>query len=326
MSLEPAPDTPVTGAGVEFGSYRGPCVSTDLAFGSRVGRFARMRHEKRWQWFCVGDDTLALGGAIVDTGPTGIGSLWVFDREASEMLVDTSLLIPPFMVRIDDNPTAATVATGRSIGCRLSVGWRGDRVHVSGHIGDAKLTLGYDTTAADPVTAVCPVTDGLPESVTITQKSACLPVSGVVTADGLHHRLDEEAVGMLDYSHGLLGRERTWQWAVGSGHDSAGTPIGFNVSEGINEGLENVVWVRGVPRAIGSANIESDETNAEYHIETADGELSVTLDIEDVRQEDIGFGFVDWENHRPFGRWYGTICGREVEGIYGSAGTNHVKW
>lgn len=326
MSLEPAPDTPITGAGVEFGSYRGSCGSTDLAFGSRVSRFTRMRHEKRWQWFCVGDDTLALGGAIIDAGLAGIGSLWVFDREESEILVDTSLIIPPFMVRIADDPTAATVATGRSIGCRLEVGWRGDRVHVAGHIGDAKLTLGYDTTAADPVTAVSPVTNGPSESVTISQKSACLPVSGVVKTEYRHHRLDTEAVGMLDYSHGLLGRESTWKSAVGSGRAADGTPIGFNAIEGFNEGPENIVWVDGVPRNVGKVTIETDKEDSESHIETADGELSVTLDTEGTRREDVNFGLADWDNCQIFGRWYGTIGDREIEGIYGNARTHHVKW
>jgi hypothetical protein len=326
MSLEPAPDTPVTGAGIEFGSYRGSCASTDLAFGSRVSRLTRMRHEKRWQWFCVGDDTLAVGGAIIDAGPAGIGSLWVFDREESEILVDTSLMIPPFMVRIADDPTAATVATGRSLGCRLEVGWRGDRVHVAGHIGDAKLTLGYDTTAADPVTAVSPVTNGPSESVSISQKSACLPVSGVVKTENRHHRLDEEAVGMLDYSHGLLGRESTWESAAGSGHAADGTPIGFNACEGFHEGLKNIVWVDGVPRTIGSVTIETDREESESRIETADGELSVMLDTEGTHRGDVNFGLADWENHQLFGRWHGTIGGRDVEGIYGNANTHHVKW
>jgi hypothetical protein len=325
MSLEPAPAIPVTDEDIEFGTYRGSCASTDLAVGSRVGRLARLRREKRWQWFYAGDDTLALGGMILDAGPAGVGSLWVFDREEREMLTDASLIIPPFMVRITDDPTAATTATGRSLGCRLATGWRGDRVHASGHIGDAKFTCGYDTTAAEPVTAVYPIaTDD--ESVNITQKSASLPVSGVVSVDGRHHRLDSDAVGMLDYTHGLWDRENTWRCAIASGHASDGTPVGFNVSEGFNDGLENVIWEDGIPRSTGNATIEFDTAGSSaWHIATDDGELSVTLSIEGIHRDDIDLAFIDWKYHQPFGRWEGTIGNREVEGIYGSAGTNQVK-
>jgi hypothetical protein len=326
MGLEPAPDIPVTDTGVEFGTYRGSCASTDLAFASRIGRFTRIRHEKRWQWFCAGDDTLALGGMIIDAGPAGIGSLWVFDREESEMLVDTSRMIPPFMVHITDNPTAATTATGRSLGSRLAIGWRGDRAHVSGHISESKFTLGYDTTVAEPVTAICPVDTGSPESINITQKSACLPVSGVINIDGRCHRLNE-AVGMLDYSHGLLGRESTWRWAIASGHACDGTPVGFNVVRGFNDGLENVIWEDGSPRSIGRANIEFDVMgSSDWRITTEDGELSVTFDIEGTHSKDIDLGLIERQYHQPFGCWEGTIGSREVEGIYGSAGINQVKW
>lgn len=327
MSLGSAPTAPVTGADVEFGTFRGSCASTDLGFGSRVGRFTRIRHEKRWQRFWAADSTIALGG-VVAIGPVGIASLWVFDREEQEMLVDTSSMLPPFAVRIDNDPTAAATTAARFLDCRIATGQRGDRLHVLGRMGGTKLTFGYETPAADPVTAVCPVdTDhsGSHQSVNITQKSACLPVSGWINADGRRHRLDETAVGMLDYSHGLLGPETTWQWAIAAGHATDGTSVGFNVVDGFNEGLENVIWIGGVPRSIGRATT-SFEGESEWRIETADGELSVTLTTEGVCCQKIDLGPFSWKSHQPLGRWYGTVGSQEVEGIYGLAEIHRSKW
>lgn len=327
MSLGSAPAAPVAGADVEFGTYRGSCASTDLDFESRVGRYTRIRHEKRWQRFWVADSTVALGGAIVAIGPVGVASLWVFDREEQELLVDTSTMLPPFAVRIDNNPTATPTATARFLDCRIAVGQRGDRLHVLGRMDGTRLTFGYETPAADPVTAVCPIDTGSlddRQGVNITQKSACLPVSGWINADGRRYRFGESAVGMLDYSHGLLGRETTWQWAIAAG-DADGASVGFNVVESFNEGLENVIWVDGVPRSIGRATM-SFEGDSEWHVETADGELSVTLTTEGVRCQSIDLGPFSWASNQPLGRWHGTIGNRAVEGIYGVAESHRSKW
>lgn len=243
------------------------------------------------------------------------------------MLVDTSAMLPPFAVRIDNDPTAAATATARFLNCRIAISQRGNRRHVLGRMGKTRLTFGYETPAADPVTAVCPVdTDRSDsrQSVNITQKSACLPVSGWINADGRRHRFGDNAVGMLDYSHGLLGRETTWQWAIAAGH-ADGTTVGFNVVEGFNDGLENVIWVDGVPRSIGRATMRF-EGESEWHVETADGELSVTLTTEGVRCQNIDLGPFSWESNQPLGRWHGTVGNRAVEGIYGVAESYRSKW
>lgn len=331
MSLGSAPATPVTSADIDFGTYRGSCATTDLGFESRLRRLTRLRREKRWQRFWAADDAIALGGALIAAGPAGIASLWAFDRVERKMLVDSSSMLPPFVVRIDDNPTAATTATARFLDCRFAVGQRGDRRHVSSRLGETKFALGYEVPAAEPVTAVCPVDTGRKDdsksvaSVNITQKSACLPVSGWINAGDRSHRLGEDAVGMLDYSHGLLGRKTVWRWAIASGYATDGTSVGFNVVDGFNEGLENVIWIDGSPRAIESAHTLFED-DSEWRIETADGELSVALTTEGVRCQNVDFGPFDLQTRMPIGHWHGTIGDREIEDIYGVAEIHRARW
>lgn len=330
MSLDPTPERPVTGDHIAHGTYRGAPTSTDLALGDRgVGRVARMLEQKRRQWFLAVDETFVLGGTVIAAGPGGIVDLWVFDREKSEMLVDKTAKLPPFVVHVSDDPTATSIATARFIDCRSAIGQRGDRVHVAKHIGDSKLTLGFDTTAVEPITAVTPIGE---LGVRIRQQSACLPVSGWVTAGGREHRMDETAVGMLEYAHGLEGHETSWTWAIGSGWTEDGTPIGFTVREDASDredsgsSPENVIWLDGEPRVIETASVTFDDGDVGCRIETEDGVLSLELLREDNRCADTEIGPLAREFNQPLGRWQGTIDGKVIENGYGIAETNRLKW
>lgn len=353
MSLDHTPERPVTADRIAHGTYRGAATSTDLALEDRgVGRVARMLEQKRRQWFLAADETLVLGGTVIAAGPGGIVDLWVFDREKSEMLVDRTAKLPPFVVRISDDPSATSIAAARFIDCRTAIGQRGDRVHVAKHIGESKLTLGFDTTAVEPITAVSTVGES---GVRIRQQSACLPVSGWVSAGDREHRMDETAVGMLEYVHGLEGHETNWTWAIGSGRTEDGTPIGFTIreddqwksiseddqpksisedesehegsnSEDGKKGRENVIWMDGEPRIIGSASVAFDDDDIDCRIETEDGGLSLELFREENRCANTQIGPLAREFNQPLGRWQGTIGGKEIENGYGIAETNRLKW
>ncbi|UPM44044.1 DUF2804 family protein [Halocatena salina] len=324
MDLGTAPSAPVSDGDIAFGTYRGSCSSTaiDLDVRFRLGRFVRLRHEKKLQQFWAVDDALALYGSVVDAGPIGMASLWVFDRADGTVLADSTSILPPLVVRIDDDPTADPVAVARFLDHRVTLDNRGDTTRGSGRMETTKFTVGYDTPAAEPVTAVRPATDGEDSSrhVVISQQSASLPVTGWLNADGHRHRFSENAVGMLDYTHGLVPATMTWHGAIASGHAADGTAVGFSIGTD-PEGVGNVVWIDGVPRGIGPTTIVPEE----WRIETEDGYLSVSLDVEYPHRRTISFGPISHRIVQPFGRWRGTLGDRTIE-LPGVGELHEANW
>lgn len=312
MDLGTVPSVPVSGGDIAFGTYRGSCSSTalDLDFRFRLGRLIRLRHEKKLRRFWAVDAGIALYGSVIDAGPVGIVSLWVFDRDEQVLLVENASVLPPFVVRIDDDLTADPIAVARFLDHRVTLDNRGDTTRVSGRMGTAKFTIGYDTPETEPMTAVRPVAQHRddPRRVVISEKSTALPVTGWLNADGHHHRFSESSVGMLDYSHGLLNRTTTWQGAIASGHTADGTAVGFSVGTD-PDGVGNVVWIDGVPRGIGRATVAPEA----WRIETDDGYLSASLDIEHTYRRTVSLGPISHRIVQPFGRWRGTLGERAIE-------------
>lgn len=325
MDLGTVPSAPVSDGDIAFGTYRGSCASTalDLDFRFRLGRLVRLRHEKKLQRLWAVDAGIALYGSVVDAGPVGIVSLWVFDRDDGTLLVDSASVLPPFAVRINDDLTADPIAVARFLDHRMTLDNRGDTTRVSGRMGTTKFTLGYDTPATEPMTAVRPITQHHDDSrhVVISQQSTALPVTGWLNADDHRYRLSEDAVGMLDYSHGLFGHTSEWHGAIASGRTVDGTAVGFTVGTD-PEGRGNVVWIDGVPRGIGRTTIVPEE----WQIETNDGYLSVSLDVEHTYRRTVSLGPISYRIVQPFGRWQGTLGDQTIEDLSGVCEIHEASW
>lgn len=318
--LPEAPEEPTTDETPAFGTYAGRCVNTDLRLSERgVGRLRRAISEKRWQWFGAFDESLAVGGAIVDAGVFGSAFLWVFDREAESLVVDTDVLVPSSFVSVATEPASGVVATIDLPRRRLRISRTGNAVSIDGRFGGAELALVADASGLTAMTAVCPVAERK-GGLNVTQKETCLPVEGYVRADSDH---DFDGIGMLDYSHGLLGRETAWKWAIGSCTDTDGRPVGFNVVSGFNDELENTVWVDGRPEAVEDASFSMGED--EWNVETPCGTVDVTLSVAGSRDEDIDVGLLASEYRQPLGRWTGSVAGHDITGV-GVAEQHRAKW
>jgi hypothetical protein len=316
---------PVVDGVAEFGTYAGACETTSLA-DVPVGRLRRLLQEKGWQWFCASDERLAVGGAIVDAGLANTVFGWVHDRTRGRLLVDESRILPPTTVRRADRPQARprVAASFRDVSLVCNDG--GGGLAVAGTLGLLGVDLSFERRSGGPVTAVCPVGDGRHPGVNVTQKEACLSVSGRVDWAGGTHRFTA-ADGMLDFSHGLLERDTRWRWAIGSGTTDDGTPVGFNAVAGFNDGLENVVWVDGQRRAVGDATLtfDADDPQARWAVDTDDGVVDVRLEPETVRTEDRNLGVARSTYTQPVGTWRGTVAGRSVE-LVGVAENHRAKW
>lgn len=327
--LEPAPATPIVDGTPAFGTYRGACEHTGLEARDRgVGLYTRLLREKRWQWFSVADEAIAVGGAVVDAGPFGTVFCWVADRERGELIADASRLLPSPALTVSDRPTAGTVAGVRFGRRPLTVGRQDAAVSVRGSLRPVTLEIDLESLPSDTVTAICPVPGAHPGAVNLTLKELAGQARGTVVVDGDRHTITD-GVGLLDYTHGILGRETRWTWGFCVGVND-GTPDGFNLVTDHNDGLENAVWIDGEPRTVGAATFarpgDADGKPGAWRVTTADGLVDATLSLESERHEDTTVGPFVSQYRQPLGRWSGRIGDREFDGYYGVAESHRAKW
>jgi hypothetical protein len=356
MPLPRAPRHPVGPDGrAVFGAFEGSCESTSLvpptappspvaavpgsganvlasalhgvgdAGRKRLARVARLAREKRWVWFGLADGRLAVSGAIVDLGYLGALFFWVFDREQKRLALDGTATVPPFLVTIGDRPGEGLRARARTHRGHLGIDWRHGTVELRGSVLGADLSVAL-AVSTRPVTAVCPVR-GEAEGVNVTQKATCLPVSGTVRWGGRVRSLDN-ALGSLDYTHGLLPRETSWRWVCAWGRGPGGKPVGVNLVEGFNDGLENVVWLEGRPCPVGPARVVHDAARpgAPWRVTTVDGLVDLSLQVEAVRREDVDVGLAAVRFAQVFGGWSGRVGDLEVRGLSGVAEDHSSRW
>lgn len=318
--LEPAPSKPIPDGEPAFGTYRDVLETTALESHERgVGRLRTLLSEKHWQWFAAADDSIAVGGAVVDAGLAGTVFCWVADRQTGELL-DVSRLRPSFAFTLSETPTSELVARYRFGGERLEVTRDGSSLSIRGELGEIAFDLEFEAPLEAAVTAVCPVPEGPPGAVNVTQKELAVSVSGAIVANG--DRRDLEGVGLLDHSHGLLARETYWRWAMGVSFEDE--PVGFNLVTGFNDGLENVAWIDGEPRTVGPAHVEPPVGRGPWRA-TAE-EVDVSLEIEAERREGRDLGVVASQYRQPLGTWSGGIGGRDLEDVFGVAEVHRARW
>ena len=130
---------------------------------------------------------------------------------------------------------------------------------------------------------------------------------------------------MIDDTAGYHARVTEWRWAAGVGVDPAGTPLAFNLVEGVNDpprGSERGVWVAGAPHEVPPVSFAADLSR----ISAADGsELRFEAEAQRSRRENLLL--VRSEYEAPFGTFSGTLPGG-VELAHGLGVVEHhrARW
>lgn len=322
MPLEPAPKTPWNSAGEpRLGTYAGECST--LPFDEWIGRLDRVRSQKRWQWFGAVSDDVAVGGAIVRTGYAGNVFCWVFDRTRGEFLADVTRVVPLPAVSV------ASCVSGNGLAARYQAFIEGfevirveDTWRIEGKVGDVRLDL-VVTESGTPATAICPSASTVRHAAHVTRKQAVATASGRIRSGSSVFDLSD-APAFLDYSHGILAGETIWQWAIGSGTLEDGSSAAFNVVAAFNDAMENVVWIDGTPRFVGEVHFELPE-DLRYTWRVEGDGLSLELDVEAVRAQELDLGLVASDYAQPLGVWRGTIDGQSFTGV-GVAENHRSVW
>jgi hypothetical protein len=301
----------------QFGTYAGALDSTRLDAG--VDRLTRLRQEKRWQWFLVGDAAVVVGGAVVDLGVVAQEFAWVLDRESGDLVVDETRHRPGFLASISPRTTGG-VARTRGLRERFAIERSTAESTLAGTVCGVAIDLEFDTSGTTDVTAICPVNGGV---VNATRKGVTDSISGSIDWGAGSHDFGA-GIGLFDATHGVLAPATSWRWGIGYGRDDDGRPVGFNVVSGFNDGRENVVWLDGQPHGVGPATLTVDEDAVSAR--TSDGLLDAELSVEGSREETTTIPGIGSEYRQPVGTWHGTIAGRSFVGVLGVAEDHTVRW
>jgi hypothetical protein len=147
------------------------------------------------------------------------------------------------------------------------------------------------------------------------------PVRATGTVDGRPVALR----GLIDDSAGYHARRTDWRWCAGVGEAPDGTPLAFNVVDGVHDapaGSERTLWVDGAARELPPATFAADLSSVAF----ADGSaLAFAEEARRARADD--FKLIASDYVQPFGTFSGTLPGGvEVARGWGVMERHSVRW
>lgn len=237
--------------------------------------FRGSRPLKRWRYVGVFDDRVMLCAASVRVGPARQTFWAVFERAGGAVFERTRLIprrgaleLTPGRLRIRDDAVLADMALEED----------------------------------DGIEATCP--HG--RSYVWTRKQAGVRARGTL-ALGAEPPFEIDARAVIDDTAGYHARATEWWWAAGVGHAADGTPLAFNLVQGVNDppsGSERAVWLAGTPSEVNPVRFAPDLNK----VVAEDGsQLRFAPEAERSRRENLLLVRSDYR--APFGSFSGLLPG-----------------
>lgn len=259
----------------------------------------RGRPLKRWRWVGVFGEQLAACAALVRIGPAR-QSFWALVPPGGGPLRERTRMLP----------RAGEVELVRGGADRLGLMVIRDR----GVFLDLVLEeqAGWE--------ALCP--HGRAE--VWTRKQAGIAARGTLALDGGTPEA-VQALAVIDDTAGHHARLTEWRWSAGVGAAPDGTPLAWNLVEGVNDplsGSERAVWVAGEPSEVGPVLFAEDLSC----IRGRDGSLlRFEPQAERSRRDELLIAGSDYR--APFGTFSGTLPGgRELAWGRGVMEHHRARW
>jgi Protein of unknown function (DUF2804) len=239
---------------------------------------------KRWRYVAIFCEELMACAAVVRVGPAR-QSFWAVLLRGGEAASGST-------------PESRLLERTRLLPQRGTVELDAGRLRVR----ERDLTLDFAFREDAGIEVVCPHGDGY----VWTRKQAGIAAHGTIAIDGGAPRAIE-ALAVIDDTAGYHARVTEWRWAAGVGVDPEGTPLAFNLVQGVNDpprGSERAVWVAGQAREVAPVSFAADLSR----IAGADGsELRFAPEAQRSRRENLLV--VRSEYRAPFGTFSGTLPG-----------------
>jgi hypothetical protein len=247
---------------------------------------------KRWRYVAAFSDELMLCAAVAAVGP-GRSSWWaVWDRRRG-ILTEHTRLAGRGLVRFGD----------------------GGRVHVA----DRGVVIDIAVDEGGGVECV----NAHGSQYVWTRKQAARPVRGRVVVEG--HAIALDGLAIVDDTAGYHARETEWWWSAGAGRAADGTPVGWNVVSGVNDGpvaSERSVWSAGGVREVGPVVFGPELDTVAF----GEGH-ELTFVAEAVRLRHDRVLVVSTDYRQPFGRFAGSLPGvGPMDGALGVMEHHIARW
>jgi len=345
--LPPAPERIPDAAGRPcLGTYQGELGEVRLQAlvgAERVSRWLLPFRRKAWVYTLVTTPEVILATAVVDLGYASHAFLTVVDLREKRALLDFSAIgLPGPLGRVNAQPARGLEASFRTVGGRFSLSsprTAGDvrvdvqleafRTHGAGAV---RLELRLLPEGAPPPVAVVARVPG--GGIHVTAKSGALRAAGALRIGKRTIPLEGGVAG-LDVTQGTPARDTSWRWAMACGHLEDGSPVAFNLVEGLNDGPgenENALWVHGRLHPLGRARFGfgRDDSLGLWHLESETEDFALRFRPLHVHKEERNLGLVRSRFWQLQGFFTGTVrAGAEVLELNGLPGVTEdqaVRW
>jgi hypothetical protein len=297
---------------------------------------------KRWDYWAVLTDEVAIALTYADVDYLGIASVWWAQLDTGrsggrERVVPLArgLSLPdvPGSVPLEHHSRTLDLLVEEEDGeTRLWADWR-ERDGRPGHLTAAvRQPAGHES-----VNVVIPWSE---RRFQYTSKHQARPARGTLQVGDLEVRFGEDegaAWGVLDVGRGRWPYRTRWNWGGGAGPSTDGRTIGIQVGGRWTEGTgatENGIVVDGTVVKLGDELVwtyDWDDPLAPWTVRSPDGQLDLTLRPRYDRHARTQAVVLATEVHQVFGRWHGHVPapegGRaEVDGILGFAEESRSRW
>ena len=259
---------------------------------ARMAPLRGARPLKRWRYVAAFSEEIMLCAATAAVGPARSSWWAVWDRRRGT-LHERTRLVGAALVRFDHGGRVRVRDRGVAIDLVVDEGCAVESLnaHGSGYVW--------------------------------TRKQAARAVRGRVVAAGHVFALDGLAV--VDDTAGYHARETEWWWSAGVGHDAGGTPVGWNVVAGVNDGpraSERSVWAAGGSHEVGPVRFAPDMSAVDF----AEGDR-LEFAAEAVRERRDRLLVVRSDYRQPFGTFTGSVPGvGPVRGALGVMEHHVARW
>ncbi len=298
---------------------------------------------KRWDYWAVLSDDIALAVTYGDVGYLGVATMWWVDlRTGAEGGRDAPAPRGRGLHLPDRPGTAPRRHRSRHLVLDLIDDDRGTTLRArwderDGRPGTLDVRI-EKPPGHESLNVVIPWSETLFQ---YTSKHQARPARGVLRVGGEVHRLGRDAGpawGVLDVGRGRWPYATRWNWGGGAGAATDGTTVvglqfGGKWTEGTGH-TENGVIVDGRLTKIGTElewDYDWDAPLRPWRVRHPDGSLDVTLTPRHDRHTKVQALVLATEVHQVFGTWAGhvtTDAGTEVriDGIPGFAEESRSRW
>ncbi|MGH2840124.1 MAG: DUF2804 domain-containing protein [Solirubrobacteraceae bacterium] len=230
---------------------------------------------KRWRYIAAFSHALMLCAGSAQIGP--LRSSWwaLWDRRDRRLIERTRI--------------------GRAGAARFGPG---GRLAVS----DRRVTIDLDVEEGAAVESL----NAHGEQYVWTRKQAARPARGRIAIDG--RGVEFDGLAIVDDTAGYHARTTEWWWSAGVGQAPDGSPVGWNLVTGVNDGpeaSERSVWSAAGAREVGPVRFAADLGAVAF----AEGD-ELQFSEEAVRERRDGLLLVVRSDYRqPFGTYKGSLPG-----------------